>query len=187
MALEVRRKYPIPRPRSAPHKLPQRTLKREQRRKSARRTLNTFLVLLVLAVSAGIGYTWYMGKQKPAAAAELPIATKNRPAIIKPHKVASDAKVGVAIQMLTGEVKVGENASMTVRTNPEAQCAITVKYNNVLAKDSGLVPKVADEFGVASWAWTVAQGTPPGKWPVEVTCKNKKHSAVVIGDLLVKP
>jgi len=187
MALEVRRKYPIPRPRSAPHKLPQRTLKREQRRKSARRTVNAILALFVLAVAAGIGYTWYMGKQKPAVAVESPIATKNRPAVIKPHKVASDAKVGVAIQMFTSDVRIGENASMTVRTNPDAECAIVVKYNNVPAKDGGLVTKVADEFGVASWAWTVTQGTPPGKWPVQVTCKNKKHSAVVIGDLIVKP
>lgn len=186
MALEVKKKYPIPRPRSAPHKLPQRTLKREQRRKSARRTLNTLLVLSVLALGAGIAYTWYMGKQKPALAAEQPTAI-NKPGIIKPHKVASDAKIGAAIQMFTADVKAGENASMTVRTNPEAECAIVVKYNNVPAKDSGLVTKVADEFGVASWAWTVAPGTPPGKWPVQVTCKNKKYSAVVIGDLIVKP
>jgi len=144
------------------------------------------LVLCVLALGAGIAYTWYMGK-RPVIAAEKPVTVSSRPAIIKPHKVASDAKIGAAIQMFTADVRAGENASMTVRTNPEAECAIAVKYNNVPAKDSGLVIKVADEFGVASWAWTVAPGTPPGKWPVQVTCKNKKYSAVVIGDLVVKP
>lgn len=187
MALEVRSKYPIPHPRRAPHKLPQRILKREQRRQSIKRAFNTFLVLGILAAGAGMAYTWYMGKQKPEAAAMQSAPVSHGPAVFKPPKIPSDAKIGTAIQMNTTEVKAGENASMSVRTNPEADCMIVVKYGTVVAKDSGLILKQADEYGMVDWAWSVPVGTPPGKSSVEVTCKNKKYSSVVIGDMVVKP
>lgn len=91
------------------------------------------------------------------------------------------------MQSSTAEGRAGENASITIRTNPEAECAITVKYNNVAAVDSGLVTKLADEFGVASWSWTLAASAPAGKWPIEVNCKNKKYSGMVRTDIVVKP
>lgn len=148
---------------------------------------NTVLILSILAVGAGMSYTWYMGKQKPDVAAMQPAPVSHGPAVFKPPKVASDAKIGTAIQMNTTEAKVGDNASMSVRTNPEADCTIVVKYGAVIAKDSGLITKQADEYGIVSWSWTVAAGTPPGKSSVEVTCKNKKYSSVVIGDMVVQP
>lgn len=184
MGLEVKKKYPVPHKTRAPHKLPQRTLKREQRKKSARRLITSLLVMSVLAAGTGIAYTWYSGQQKNELANQPAPVHKSR-AIIQPHKVASDAPLGVAVQSVTPELKPGENASLTIRTNPEAECTITVKYNNVVASDSGLLPKKADEFGVASWSWTVAAGTPEGVWPAEVLCKNKKHSGMVRADIKV--
>ena len=65
----------------------------------------------------------------------------------------------------------------------------TVTYPSgkaVKGRFSGLVKKIADEFGVVTWAWTVPAGTPQGTWPVNVSCKNKKYSAVVSSDLVVK-
>ena len=185
MALEVKKRYAVPRTRSSRDTLPQRTMKREQRRKSARRLTTTFLTLAIVAISGGIVYTWYIGQQRTALADQAAPVRTERP-VIKPPKVPSDARVGVAMQTITADAKPGNNASITVRTNPEAECSVVVKYNNVAAVDSGLVPKLADEFGVASWSWTVATSAPVGKWPVEVTCKNKKHSAVVSSDITIK-
>lgn len=186
MALEVKKRYPVPHTRSrSAHKLPQRTFKREQRKKSMHRMTTSFLVLSLIAVGAGVAYTWYNGKHQVAAANQPAPERKVRP-VLTPHKVASDAPIGTAIQTATPETKPGENASISVRTNAEANCSIVVKYNNVPATDSGLSPKVADEFGVISWAWTVAPSAPSGKWPIDVMCKNKKHSSVVSTEFVIK-
>ena len=185
MALTVKNKYKVPKRAASYDKLPQRKLKGEQRKASLRRTGNTLLALVVLSVGAGIAYTWYNG-QNQLAAASLAAPVHTPRAVIKPSKAPSDAKVGVALQTATSQLKPGENASLSVRTNPEADCSIVVRYNNVAAVDSGLLSKKADEFGVASWSWTVAAGTPTGTWPAEVTCKNKKHSAVLRADFVIK-
>lgn len=83
-------------------------------------------------------------------------------------------------------VKPGENASITVRTNPEALCTITVEQENAKITDSGLNKKVADEFGMVSWAWSFKATDPAGAWRIDVACKNKKHSAVVKSEVVVK-
>lgn len=185
MSLTVKHKYKLPKRRDTHAKLPQRTYKREQRRASARRSANAVLALVFLAVAGGVGYTWYNGQNQLASASEAaPVYTPR--VEVKPSKIPSDAKVGVAQQTATTQLKPGENAAISIRTNPEAECSIVVRYNNVPAVDSGLIMKKADEFGVASWSWTVASSTPSGVWPAEITCKNKKHSAVLRVDLTIK-
>lgn len=186
MALEVKKRYPVPHATRPHHKLPQRVMKREQRKESARRMLTSVMVIAVLAVGAGIAYTWYVGKNQTAVANQ-PVPVRTTRAIIKPQKVPSDARVGAAVQTITPEVKPGENVSLTVRTNPEAECSIAVRYNNVSAVDSGLVTKIADEYGVVSWSWTISPSAATGKWPADATCKNKKHSAMVRGEFTIKP
>jgi hypothetical protein len=186
MVLVVKKRYPAPirRTKDTHHKLPQRVYKREQRMQSIRRMTTGLLVLCLLAMATGIGYTWYMGRHKTALADQPAPAKSVRP-VFRPLKVASDAPIGVATQTFTSDVKRGDNASISVRTNPEADCIISVKYGSILAQDSGLVGKKADEFGVASWAWTISPSAPKGAWPVQVSCKNKKNSAVVIVNLVV--
>lgn len=141
------------------------------------------LVLLLIAATTGVGYVWYSGQQETVIATEAPVPAKRQE--IKPAKVAENAPVGVAIQMLTSPVIPGSNAAMTVRTTPKASCQIKVEYNKVASTDSGLVTKQADEFGIVGWSWTVPAGAPLGKWPATVTCSFNKKSAVVVGDLEV--
>lgn len=185
MALKVKKRYPVPHSTRPHHTLPQRTMKREQRHKGMRRLMTMSLTLLLLTGSGGVAYTWYMGQQKSAAASQPAPVYKAR-TVIKPPKIASDAPLGVSVQTFTPEAKPGENASVSIRTNPEATCSVTVKYGETLAVDSGLAPKAADEYGLASWSWTIAPTAQNGKAPVTVTCSNKKHSAVVVTDVLVK-
>lgn len=150
-----------------------------------RNTIIAVLVLIVLFVGAGLAYTWYMGRQEPPKKVEaVPAVTK--PHVNTPSQPSPTAKVSASVQSFTSPVAPGENTSLTVRTNPKASCKITVEYNKVPSKDSGLVQKTADEFGMVTWTWTVDSTAPDGKWPAKVTCANAKNSAMVQADLMVK-
>lgn len=146
----------------------------------------SFAALLVVVAGCGVAYAWYSGEQadknlqSQAQSASAPIQPK-----AEPVKVSQTGSIGVSVQMLTSPVTPGSNASIMIRTNPQATCSITVVYDKVPSKDSGLVQKKSDEYGVAEWAWTVEPSVPLGTWPVTVTCANQKNSAVVRGDLEV--
>jgi hypothetical protein len=99
---------------------------------------------------------------------------------------AKDAQESAAVEVLTSPVAPGENAMISVKTNPTSTCKISVIYNNVPDTDSGLVPHKADSFGTVNWAWTVPKNTPLGSWPVTVTCQYYTKSAVVSQDLRVE-
>ena len=151
--------------------------------RSIRNIAISFVVILVLAVGTGAGYTWYMGKQKVASTVVAePVQTS--PAII-PTKPAENASVGVSVQSLLTPITPGSNTSITIRTTPSAACTISVVYNDVPSTDSGLKAEQADDFGMATWTWTVGVSVPLGKWPVKVACSYNKHSGVVQGDLVV--
>lgn len=153
-------------------------------RKRFIRTLITTVILLLVFVGAGLGYTWYMGRYKPTKVVETP--TPPSKTILPPPKtVDENAKVGVSSQMFTDKVALGKNASISIKTNPLAACSIKVEYNKEASTDSGLVPKKADEYGIASWGWTVETSRPLGKWPVTVTCANAKNSGVLTLDMNV--
>jgi hypothetical protein len=138
-------------------------------------------------VGGGVGYTWYMGQHDDGSTLGVATPVEATPApVIKPSKPSPNAPVGASVQMLTTPVVPGENASITVKTTPMANCTIKVEYNKVASTDSGLIPKAADEFGIIGWSWTVEESVPLGTWPVTVTCTYNKKSAMVRGDLVVK-
>lgn len=153
---------------------------------SVRNVLVVIGILLVLVVGCGVAYVWYIGQQPVnTAAEETPIETVQAP-VIKPPQPAANAKVGAAVHMLTSPVAQGANASITVKTTPAAECTIKVVYDKTPSTDSGLIAKVADEYGMVSWSWTVEVSAPTGKWPAKVTCSSGEQSAVVQGDLVVE-
>jgi hypothetical protein len=147
-------------------------------------------VLTVLLVGAGLAYTWYVGQQavvSEAPVADEPVATVQQQG---PHKPAPDAVVGISKQYITSPVTPGDNASLSVKTNAEASCEITVTYGKLTEEDkqstdSGLRDRVADEYGLVSWTWTVESSRPLGTWPVEVTCANEEKSAYLQVDLVL--
>lgn len=150
----------------------------------ARNIAITVIVLLLLFVGGGAAYTWYMGKNS-APHLEKEAESSNRlldPVVDRP-KMAPDANVNVSVQTLTSPLEPGMNALITVKTNPEAKCTIKVVYDKTPSADSGLTEKIADEYGVVNWTWTVEQTAPLGTWPVTVTCANAKKSGVVTADL----
>lgn len=155
-----------------------------------RKTLKVTAVavtLLVTTVAAGVGYTWYMGEygETPTMSSQQPVKGTGGEYVSSRPKIPDTASIGATVQTITSPVVPGSNASIMVKTNPEANCTITVIYDRTKSRDSGLTAKKADEYGLVEWTWTVEPGTPVGNWPVEVTCANKKNSAVVKNDLRV--
>jgi hypothetical protein len=152
------------------------------------RTRNILLgigVLLVLFLGAGVAYTWYMSQNTTAPVVSRPTTTLNNGSI-KHAKIAANAPASASIQSLSSPVSPGDNASVTVKGNPGSSCVIKVEYNKIPSNDTGLkLTKILDEFGVATWSWTVEPTVPLGKWPVTITCMYETRSAIVIGDLVV--
>ena len=162
-------------------------LRKSKAYKFIRNLLIGFIVLIFILVGAGVAYIWYVGQYGNVEIAdEEPTASTATVKLRNPTKIAANAKEGVSIQMLSSPVKPGENASVDVKTNPDSKCSIKVEYNKIPSKDSGLVTKTADEYGLVAWSWTVDPAAPIGKWPVTITCVWNKKSAVVIGGLVVK-
>lgn len=161
-------------------------VKKRNLKKVIRNVSISILALIVLAVVAGVLYTWIMGMVQPAAPVQDIKPIDSKPKIIEHVMPSENTPVGVSIQSLTTPIAPGSNAMIIIKTRALATCTITAVYNKVPSVDSGLSKKTADEFGTVSWTWTVESSVPVGKWPVTVTCTYGKKSGVVIGDLVVK-
>lgn len=165
-----------------------RSARRSQMRRLFRRVIISIIIIISLLIGLGLTYTWYMGKYQKNPSVDQPAPTTSVVPKASAPTISDDARVGIAIQLLTSPIAPGSNSSISIKTNPKAACSIKIEYgeDKQLSTDSGLVPKTADEFGIVSWAWTVESSRPIGVWPVTVTCANKKHSAVGVGDLSVE-
>lgn len=152
--------------------------------KFLRNTMISVVVLLLLLVGAGVVYTYFSQSPTNLASITKPAADSSY-APIKPAKPATNAQEGASVEVVTSPVKAGSNASVTVQTDAGSTCKISVVYNEVPAKDSGLAQKTADAYGAVSWAWTVGELTPVGTWPINVTCTYNQKSAVVQANLQV--
>lgn len=141
-------------------------------------------ILLVLIIGAGVAYSWFSGQNDTRTFATKPQAVK-KTGTVKHVQLAANAPSSASVQNITSPVKPGDNASISIKSNPGSICSITVTYNGVPSKDSGLADRTTDEFGVTTWAWTVEPTVPEGSWPVTVTCIYNGKSAVVVGQLVV--
>ena len=150
--------------------------------------VTTIVVLLVLGLIAGLGYVWYTGQQEPIAPEPFPERSNRQVQVTEKPKAAPEGPVGVSQQVFTTPVAQGDNASVTIRTRPEAACSIILTYkDNIRSKDAGLLPKSADEFGTVQWTWTVEASRPVGIWPVEITCGLGQMSGYLKLNLEVVP
>lgn len=141
-------------------------------------------VLLAVMAAAGAIYIWFSGQNQTPSQTTNTVDTTPAP-VVKAVDPAPGTPESASVQSLTSPVAPGDNASVTIKTEPGSWCTITVIYDKTASIDSGLIGKTADNFGSVSWTWTVGDTTPVGKWPVTVTCLRNKLSAVVVGDLVV--
>jgi hypothetical protein len=153
--------------------------------KFIRNTLVSVVVIAVVFVGAGVGYTWYEGRHtpKPALTDTTPVPKLS---VAPEHtEPGSNVPESASVETITSPVTPDSNASLTVQTLGGSSCTITVLYNKIPSTDSGLKQKIADTYGVISWSWTVGPDTPPGSWPVTVTCTHNQKNAVVQSTLSV--
>ena len=165
-----------------------RILKKKFARVAGKIFLNAALLLVVI-VTIGIAYV-YFNHETSADGTTEEIVVNNEASAIKPSAPNPNAPASAAVLGITSPVVPGHNTSLSVRTNPGAECDIVFNYKDknkkeITYRDSGLIRKTANEFGSISWAWTVGKEVPEGKWPVNVTCHYYDRSAVVIADLVV--
>ena len=166
-------------------------IRRPSKLRYARNIIVGIVILVVVSVGAGAGYIWFLGNQADDTELEFVETPSNSSTVRTPSQPASDAPVGVARRSFTTPVAPGENASLTAHTNAKAICTITLTYGEIGEKekqsnDSGLVERIADQYGTVTWSWTVPEDAPLGKWPVEVTCRNDKNSGYIREYLEIK-
>lgn len=154
-----------------------RVNERRRRRRTFRLIFGISLALILIGTALGLIYVWYMGKTRPAQPAAVAKTVAAKTSTTAPV-IDEEAPVGVAVQTLTSPVPRGGNSSISIKTRPKAACSIRVTYSLTAdkdkeSKDGGLIPKIADEYGVIGWTWTVETSRPVGSWPVEVTCAYK--------------
>jgi hypothetical protein len=147
--------------------------------KGVRNAVLSVVALIVLFLGGGMALALMSGGEEPEPAATKPVDTepKYQP-LKKPAAPPPNAAVGVALGSITSPVAAGSNAALSVRTTPTANCTVVVTYNGINSRDSGLAPKVADAYGIATWTWTVEAAVPPGTWPAKITCNYNGRSAV---------
>lgn len=143
------------------------------------------VILAVVFGLLGVAYVRFGSSPPPKKTETAAAPTQQYRPLPAPSKPNPNHPVGVALQSLISPVKAGMNSSIDVHTTALATCTISVTYNNTPSKDSGLVTKQADEYGQASWTWTVPASAPAGTWPVKVDCKYATHSGELIGKLVV--
>ena len=145
------------------------------------------LIITTILIGLGVGYTWYFGRTSSSLKAQT-VTTINSGSVVplRHTDVAPNAPESASIQSLTSPVTPGENAAVTIKTNPGSWCTITVVYHKVSSKDSGLMGKTSDEYGSVTWSWTLDASVPIGTWPVTITCLRNTKTAVVVGDLIVQ-
>jgi hypothetical protein len=84
---------------------------------------------------------------------------------------ARAADLLITLVSVTSPAAPFTDATLTVSTNPGANCSIVVHYKSGPSRAKGLVPKVASSSGRVSWTWRVGSNTTPGRWPIVVTCE----------------
>jgi hypothetical protein len=76
----------------------------------------------------------------------------------------------LSVVSLTSPVAPFTDATIRIRTAPQANCDITVIYKSGHSRAQGLIPKEADSKGDVSWRWRVGSNTTSGTWPIIVAC-----------------
>jgi hypothetical protein len=89
------------------------------------------------------------------------IASHPIPNTARPWPVAEVTPVIKKVSF-TSPIRVGKTASLAVSVSPTSRCTVRVpKVKGLRAKSGGKI----------TWRWRVT--TPPGRWPVSVSCANK--------------
>lgn len=158
----------------------QKNTGRQDKNKLIRDIAITCAVVIAVPIGVKLAYGWFVGQ------------TAGRPLSVKYIKLAdsgntTDTKPTVAIRYLSSPVTPNTKGTLTVHTNPGANCSISIDYGKrAVPMSIGLAPKNADKTGAATWSWSVLSNTPTGTWPLTVTCTSQNNSARATQNLVVQ-
>lgn len=85
---------------------------------------------------------------------------------------SSNGNLNVRITSITSPVERGNKATIKVKTAADTSCNITVTYSSGVSHANGLRRKTANAKGKISWTWTIGGSTKPGRYPIDISCKN---------------
>lgn len=154
--------------------------------KSMRQAVFAGVALFIVLTVAGMSYSLFSnntGPVSPKSTTSTVGADSFRP--IVPKNPPANARESAAVESATTLVSHGSAASISVRTLPGSKCTIKILYNNTPAIEPGLGAQVADNFGSATWNWTVGPDAPLGMWPANITCSYQGKTAVVQANIEV--
>lgn len=159
---------------------------KHRKRHAFRRSVLAMLIAAIVLSVGGFAYSWYSSLNGEVAEAPVPAPAPTNPLSTAPKIPSASARVGVSAQSFPSEAKIGENVTMSIKTLPGAACSIVFIINddNERSSDLGLVPRVADEYGLVEWTWQVSQAE-PGTRPVEIVCANGAKSGNYTAELEV--
>ena len=69
--------------------------------------------------------------------------------------------------------KRGQNATISIKGEPNVTYSIKVTYKSGVSTAEGLYPKKADANGNVSWTWKIGSNTSLGTYPVEISGNGK--------------
>jgi hypothetical protein len=116
-------------------------------------------------------YQWRYpnGAQAAPAAASTPSGVAGSKAIPTAASAPSTGDFGVTLADVVPTVKVGDIQSVNVTTNPKVGCDVQVTYTgNIPSKP--IPPKLTDDQGKVSFAWTIGSEAKPGNATFTVNC-----------------
>jgi len=144
---------------------------------------SAFLIAISL-ISVGFLYTWVVGKNVKNVEEKIDTTIKNN--TIKTAEPADNAPVGIALQSITPRVAQGSKVSLTIRTLKNSDCKILIRNEKKeIINDPTIANKIADEYGMADWSWTMPKSASLGKWFVDINCYRNQKSGYYRADFLV--
>jgi len=121
------------------------------------------------------GYKWYkcstalaVGSHTVEVKAVDNAGNEGSPAILN---FTITAPIIIEILSVTSPVNSGANATLSAKTEPQAQCSIAVVYKSGPSTAEGLEDKTADTQGNVSWTWRVGAGTSPESYSITINAK----------------
>lgn len=145
------------------------------------------IIMVILLVGAGFGYTYYVDKHNNAELkSSTTAADQQQGETITPGKPSPNAPEDASLEVLTTPIARSQTDMVSIKTQAYSTCSIVVTYlGGLVAHDSGLTPKTADDFGTVNWNWNISPTAPIGQGQVKITCDFYKKSAMVEGNFQV--
>ena len=141
-------------------------------------------VAAVALVAAACGSGTAPADKTPEGLLATPVAATPAPT---PTPKVTPLPLDVTREAFTEKVAVTGGASVSVRTEPQAKCAIEVLYDSGPSKAAGLDPKTASSGGKVIWSWKVGSNTKAGTYPITVICTTSGHAGTLELDFTVTP